>query len=77
MSTRHTEDCIYSGQTETCDGSCTQQETWRRRRWPWPRLEPSIPVGDSALPTGVDPAVVDALLNGSRDRDSAREVRQR
>lgn len=23
MSVRHSEDCIYSGQTGTCDGSCT------------------------------------------------------
>lgn len=26
MSTRHTEECIYTGQAERCDGSCVQHE---------------------------------------------------
>lgn len=24
--TRHTEDCVYSGQAERCDGTCTREE---------------------------------------------------
>lgn len=26
MSAPHTEDCVYSGQAEKCDGSCVQHE---------------------------------------------------
>lgn len=26
VTARHTEDCVYSGQAERCDGSCTEQE---------------------------------------------------
>ncbi len=26
MTVHHSEDCIYSGQAEKCDGTCTEQE---------------------------------------------------
>lgn len=53
----------------------TCRADWARRYWPWPRLDQTIPVREVGL--GVDPALVDKLLNGPRDRDGAREVRER
>ncbi len=57
-------------------GRTTCRADWRRRLWPWPRLDPYLePVRITGLVRPDDP-VLDTMLNGGyRTREDAAEHR--